>query len=228
MKQSARLPSYKLALDTFRAIVGDAPLTVLESVPLWAPEWLLPEYKVPKGTQKWLYNNLFAPTSLNEIPGDRKVFGTAQDILRSRVVRQLSRRCKDVVITAHDLDDGMSYPQMNVVLEESFQYLTNLTAMCASIAEEAWRLGEQQRLRAERAIMSESESAEVDDEDQTTPAPVIPKLSDGMRTEYRLAREAHQELGSVLQELQSPWLEDDEQVEDEGDSSAFEETEDEA
>jgi hypothetical protein len=32
----------------------------------------------------------------------------------------------------------------------------------------------------------------------------------------------------VLQELQSPWLEDDEQVEDEGDSSAFEETEDEA
>ena len=76
--------------------------------------------------------------------------------------------------------------------------------------------------------MSEGESAEVDDEDQTTPAPVIPKLSDGMRAEYRLAREAHQELGSVLQELQSPWLEDDEQVEDEGDSSAFEETEDEA
>lgn len=228
MKQSARLPSYKLALDTFRAVVGEAPLTVLESAPLWAPEWLLPEYKVPKGTQKWLSNNIFASTPLNEIPGDRKVFGTAQDILRSQVVRELSRRCKTVVISAHDLDDGMSYPQTSMVLEDSFQYLSNLTAMCASIAEEAWRLGEQARLRAERAIMAEGDSAEVDDEDQTTPAPVIPKLTDGMRAEYRLAREEHQALGSVLQELQSPWLEDDEQVEDEGDSSAFEETEDEA
>jgi hypothetical protein len=48
-----------------------------------------------------------------------------------------------------------------------------------------------------------------------------------MQEEYRHAREAQQALGSLLQDLQSPWLEDDDQVEDEGDSSAFEETEDE-
>jgi hypothetical protein len=60
------------------------------------------------------------------------------------------------------------------------------------------------------------------------PAPMVPKFSEGMKEEYKLAREAQQVLGSVLQDLQSPWLEDDEQVEDEGDSSAFEETEDEA
>jgi ubiquitin carboxyl-terminal hydrolase 34 len=228
VKRSERSPSYRMGLDGFSAIAVDAPRTVLRAIPHWAPEWLHPDNKVPKATQKWLQTNLFAATPLNKIPGDREVFGTAMDILRSQVVRQLSGKCKDLLMEAHDVDEGISYPQMTVVLEESFQYLSNLTTMCASAIEQAWRLGEQERLRAERAIGAEAESAEADDEDQMAPAPIVPKFSEGMKEEYKLAREAQQVLGSVLQDLQSPWLEDDEQVEDEGDSSAFEETEDEA
>jgi ubiquitin carboxyl-terminal hydrolase 34 len=227
MKRSERLPPCRLALDTFDAISRDAPRTVMRSIPFWAPEWLLPDNKLPKATLRWLLAFLLTPTPLNKVPGDRELYGTTLDVLRSQVVRQLFRKCKDLLMEAHDVDEGIAYPQMNTVLEESFQYLSNLTTWCASIIEEAWRLGEQERLAAERALMAEEGSAEADDGDRMTPVPDTPKLSEGMKEEYRMAREAQQVLGSLLQDLQSPWLEDDEQVEDEGDSSAFEETEDE-
>ena len=227
LKHSDRLPP-RLALSTFEDIMGYAPRAVLRTLPSWAPEFLLPDNKITKLTQKWLLAYLFVATPLNKIPGDREVFGTVQDILRSQTIRHLFSRCKGLLRNAHDVDESIVYAQMNAVLEEAFRYLSNLTAMCASIFEEAWRSGEQVRLAAERAIIAGEEPAEAEAENQTSPAPEVAELSDGMREEYKHAREAQQALGSLLQDLQSPWLEDDEQVEDEGDSSAFEETEDEA
>lgn len=234
MRQSERLPPCRLALATFEEVMSEAPRTVLRSIPSWAPEWLLPENKVPKFTQKWLFAHLFSHTPLNKVPGDNEVYGTAVDVFRSQIVRDLFSRCRDLLLEARDVDEGMAYPQMNGVLEDAFQYLSNLTTMCASIIEEAWRLAEQERLAAERAVVEDEEPAETDadadaeSESQTAAASETPELSESMRGEYRMAREAQQALGSLLQELQSPWLEDDEQVEDEGDSSALEETEDEA
>jgi len=224
MGRSERMPPCRLALDTFGEIMQNAPRAVLRSIPAWAPQWLLPDNKSPKLTQKWLFAVLFVTTPLNKIPGDHEWYGTSLDVLRSQVVRALSSKCKDLLLEAHDIDEGVVYPQMNAVLEEAFRYLSNLTTMCGSIHEEAWRLAEQEGLEAERAAVASEEPVEADSEDQSE----APQLSDGMKEEYKLAREAQQALGSLLQNLQSPWPEDDEQIEDEGDSSAFEETEDEA
>jgi ubiquitin carboxyl-terminal hydrolase 34 len=227
IKQSDRSPS-RLALSTFQEIMPYATHTVLRTIPLWAPEFLLPDHKITKITQKWLLAYLFVTNPLNKIPGDREVFGTVQDILRSQAIRALSRRCKDLLMRAHDIDESIVYPQMHAVFEDAFRYLSNLTTMCASIFEEAWRSTEQERLAAERTIIARDEPDEAGSENQKTPAPEVAELSEGMKEEFKHAREAQQVLGSLLQDLQSPWLEDDEQIEDEGDSSAFEETEDEA
>jgi hypothetical protein len=227
IKHSERSPS-RLALLTFEEIMPHAPRTVLRSIPLWAPDFLLPDNKIMKTTQKWLLAYLFVTTPLNKIPGDREVFGSAEDILRSQTIRQLFIRCKELLLHALDIDESMVFPQMHAVLEDAFRYMSNLTTMCASIFEEAWRSGEQERFAAERTIIAKDESDEAGAENQMTPAPEVAELSEGMNEEYKQARDAQQALGSLLQDLQSPWLEDDGQVEDEGDSSAFEETEDEA
>ena len=226
IKNSDRLPP-RLAHQTFGEIMPHAPRAVLRSIPQWAPELLLPDNKITKFTQKWLLAYLFAPTPLNKIPGDREMFGTALDILRSHTIRNLFGRCKALLGDAHDVDESVVFPQMNTVLEDAFRYLSNLTTMCNSIFEEAWRSREQERFAAERTIIAEEEPDEAGAERQATPVSEVAELSDGMQEEYRHAREAQQALGSLLQDLQSPWLEDDDQVEDEGDSSAFEETEDE-
>lgn len=227
IKHSER-SSPRLALGTFEEIMPYAPRTVLQSIPLWAPDFLLPDNKITKITQKWLLAYLFVTTPLNKIPGDREVFGTAEDILRSQTIRQLFVRCKDLLLHAHDIDESMVYPQMHAVLEDAFRYLSNLTTMCASIYEEAWRANEQERFAAERTNIAKEEPDEAGAENQVTPAPEVAELSEGMKEEYKQARDAQQALETLLQDEQSPWLEDDEQVEDEGDSSAFEETEDEA
>ena len=228
IKMNERPPPCRIALDTFGMILRNAPCTVLRSVPSWAPAWLLPDNKFPKATLKWLYTYLLGhghdPLNKIQTVGDREWYGTPLDILHSQVVRSLSNRCRDILLDAHDIDEGMVYPQMYSAMEEACRYMTNLTTMCASIHSEALRMAGQERLAAERSDAADEDSAE-----PVVPASAsdAPGLSDGMKEEYRAVVEAQRMLETLLQDLQASWLDDDEQVEDEGDSSAFEETEDE-
>jgi ubiquitin carboxyl-terminal hydrolase 34 len=214
IKQFERMPC-KAGLDVFTAIYPFAPLSTLRAVGSCTPDWLLPENRNSRRTHNWLHWSLFGDDVLHKVSDSPEVWGTPVDVTRSRSVRELYNRCRGVLAHAHEVDEGAAYVNMQASMSDADKYLGNLITMCNEI-----------KLQTRRILQAYTESTA---EDQlagiTAPGLAdVPELSPQMNEEYALAVRVRQDLHRLLQHLSS-WDEEQEQVEEEGDSSAFEDTE---
>jgi ubiquitin carboxyl-terminal hydrolase 34 len=214
IKQFERMPC-KMGLEVLSAVMPFAPLSTLRSVDLWVTDWLMPMNRCPKRTQSWLQTNIFSPGPLNKVSEDPEVWGTAVDVARSRSARALFNSCNDLLLNTHDIDEGGVYPQMQGALYDAYGYMGRLVTMCNEINLQARRL---HQLR--EANDGEDEAADV----ELPSLNDIPALSPQMAEECKSATVARQHLQQLLQHMRS-WEDDQEQVEEDGDSSAFDDTE---
>jgi hypothetical protein len=215
IKQFERMPC-RAGLDVLSAIYQTAPLTVLRSVGNWAPDWLLPENRNTRRTQNWLHWNVFADDTLHKVSDGPDVWGSGVDVARSRSVRALYGRCKGLLNRAHEVDEGAACTNMQTALSDAETYLGNLVTMCTQVRLQARRLLEE---HSEMAV--ENEAAGVGPPD----LPDAPALTLQMEEEFQLAVRVRQDLHRLLQHLSSDWDNEQEPIEEEGDSSAFEDTE---
>jgi hypothetical protein len=214
IKQFERMPC-KMGLEVLSAVMPFAPLSTLRSVELWAPDWLMPMNRCPKRTQSWFNTNIFSSGPLNKVSEDPEVWGTTLDVARSRSARALFKSCNDFLLNTHDIDEGGVYPQMQGALYDAYGYMGRLVTMCNEINLQARRLHQMH------------DAHDVEDEAADVELPSlkdIPALSPQMAEECKSATVARQHLQQLLQQMRS-WEDDQEQVEEDGDSSAFDDTE---
>jgi len=214
IKQFERMPC-KMGLELFTNVYVSAPLSTLRTVGTWAPDWLLPENRNSRRTQNWLHWNLFGDTALHKVSDSPEVWGTPVDVARSRGVRELYSRCKGFLSNAHDIDDGAAYVNMQSSLSDADTYFGNLVTMCTEINLHARRM-----LQEHAAITVDDQLAGVRIPDLAD----VPELSPHMHDECQYVARVRQDLHRLLQHL-SNWDDEQEQIEEEGDSSAFEDTE---
>jgi hypothetical protein len=218
IKQFERMPC-RAGLDVLSAAYLAAPLSTLRTIGSWAPEWLLPENRNSRRTQNWLHWNVFAGEALHKVSDGPELWGSAIDVARSRSVRTLYGRCRGLLSNAHEVDDGAAYVNMQTALSDADTYLGNLVTMCSEIRSQARRLLEE---HAEMVVEIEAAGVKAPELDET----VVPGLTLAMDEEYQAAVRVRQNLHRLLQSLSSSWDDEQEQIEEEGDSSAFEDTED--
>lgn len=214
IKQFEKMPC-RAGLDVLSAIYESAPLSTLRSVDSWGPEWLLPENRNSKRTSTWLNWNIFIGDTLHKVSDDPEVWGTAIDVARSRAVRGLYHRCREFLLNAHEIDDGVANSNMQTSVRDAGAYLHNLTSDCSEIKR--------------RTQLAETAADDVDDEVAEVEAPDlddVPVLSDQMAEEYAIVVRVRQDITRLLQHLTS-YDNDQEPIEEDGDTSAFEDTEDE-
>jgi len=214
IKQFERMPC-RAGLEVFSAVYPAAPLSVLRTVGDWAPEWLLPENRNSRRTLNWLQWNIFGDDALHKVSDGPEVWGTAVDVARSRGVRELYLRCRGLLSNAHDIEEGATYANMQAALSDADTYLGNLITMCNQI-----RLQARRALEEHAEMMVEHEAAGVSAPDLAD----VPGLTLQMDEEYHAAARVRQDLHRLLQQLSS-WDDEQEPIEEEGDSSAFEDTE---
>ena len=114
--------SERRCLWFYREAYKLAPTAVVESVPIWAAEFLR-----VKGTQNrqaagdWLQDHLFAPPSLSE--------NSSLDASRMRTTRELSAKCKVTLTNAYTVGEIRGrYESMIQALQHASEYLTALQA----------------------------------------------------------------------------------------------------
>jgi hypothetical protein len=215
IKQFERMPC-RAGLDVLTVIYPTAPLSVLRTVGNWAPDWLLPENRNSRRTHNWLQWNIFGDDALHKVSDSPEVWGTAVDVARSRSVRELYGRCGSLLSNAHDMEEGAAYANMQTALSDADTYLGNLITMCNQI-----------RLQARRALEEHAEMTIEHEAAGVSPPNLadVPGLTLQMDEEFHAAVRVRQELHRLLQHLSSTWDDEQEQIEEEGDSSAFEDTE---
>lgn len=214
-------PPCKLAFELFDTIIPSAPLALLRSMPAWAPEWLLPE-RYPKRTNNWLHSRVFTVEPVNTGAEHPTVWGTPVDIARAHSVRAIYEGCKHYLLHAHEVDDTSSFPQMQSVLRDMAEFFDRLIATCSHIVQiRHLERPENGAGEAEESIVYEDEAAG----SESSNADNVPVLSHQMVQEMRAAVRVRQDLDGLLQQLQN-WSEEQEPLEEEGESSAFDESED--
>jgi ubiquitin carboxyl-terminal hydrolase 34 len=219
IRLSKRMPC-RAGLDILDAVMPWAPISTLYSIDYCLPEFLLPGNKVTKRTHQWLTLNVFAPDPLSKVSEEPEIWGTALDVARAQSVRGLYRTCNEFLINAHDVDDTPVYHVMQTTFSDAANYLARLITMCSEVEHTSLGL----RQLAERGARDRAD-AEGEATDMTTPGTLdIPELSEEMAKEYPLALDTRQRLLALLQTMQR-WADDQELMEEE-DSSAFDDTED--
>lgn len=216
-------PPYKMAIDFFEHTWRSAPCAVLGSVGVWAPEALLPQHKSAKRAQTWLEIYIFAPKPLNEVSREQDVLGTQLDVARSRVIRSLFEQCSVHLREAIDMDDQFACPQTFTTLDSGSKYMTELVTMCNSVLEAANVARATQAASEGNGNIEETAAAASSQQDPQVSA--VPKLSEAMREELKNAGRTAMLLNRLVSDFQS-WGADG-LVEEEGESSIFDETEDE-
>jgi ubiquitin carboxyl-terminal hydrolase 34 len=216
IKQFERMP-IRAGLDVLSAVVLAAPLSTLRTVGDWAPDWLLPENRNSRRTQNWLHWNIFADDPLHQVSEGPELWGSPIDVARSVSVRTLYNRCRDFLSHAHEIDEGATYANMQAALADADTYFGNLITMCNRVRVQARRLLEQY---AEMTVENEAAGVMVPD------APDVPGLTLQMEEEYHAAARVRGDLHRLLQHLSNTWDDEQEPIEEESDSSAFEDTED--
>ena len=211
-------PPHKLMLEFFETVMPFAPIGVTKYVAVWAPHWLLPQSKVSKRTIAWLASHFFVADCVSRASATREVYGTDLDVARSLTVRSLADQCMRFLLDARDVDERASYPQVHAVLSDARVWMTGFLASC----EKVLRAAKEAQKRAAKAL---EEVDEDDDEEEAKVEDVYPRLSEEMAEEYRSLAPAAVQLDALLMEIELAGCEDE--VDDEGDSSAFEDTEDE-
>lgn len=211
IKDCDRVP-FRLGLELFEAVYQEAAWSVVLSIPRWAPEWLHSGSGCPKRTQRFLFARLFKPAPLNQTDEDPEVFGTPWDFLRSQTVRELVGQCQEALLSGRDIGEGPSQ-QMHTVLYEANEYLVNLATACHQVL--------RQTQNSER-MSAEDDSADAEDGHSEQH---VARLSGLMQEEYTRLADAQRRV-QMLQALLQEWEDEQAPVEEEGESSVYDDTED--
>lgn len=215
-------PPVNLALNFFETVLSITPCAATIAISAWAPDWLLPRYKVSKRTRNWLDAHLFAAHPLTKDADDgEEAYGSALDVARSSAVRELVRVC-EMYLEEEETDVHGPYAQLRAVLQHASNYLRGLVNGCERVKQ----AGARKQTEREREKEAEEEAADAASAEQEA-EPITPCLTEAMVQEFPRAALAVQSLGFLLRESLNDDAAAEQALGEDVESSAFDESDDE-